>query len=339
MNYPRSATPSTAAPAGFVARSRETDMEPHAITDLQLQNILVPTDFSPCSQQALLYAVNIARHYGSTLILLHIIPPQPGFTPHPRRDETLRAAWDEMRRFQADLLSKGVLRGIDHHLLVVRGKDWSMIPRILKLQSADLIVMGTRGRTGWKKRIRGSFAESVFRRAACPVLTVGPQSPDQGVKELPRQILFFTDDSHVSRAAEPYAFQAGRDTGAQLTLLGLVHASLFVPSESGSDGRLQQAQERLEGTALYAAWREGGAAPNVVAKTGSNVKAILREADLTNADLIVLGISGEHDEPKTLGWADAYQVMRSARCPTLTVRHTFPDPYFKRLLQRRAVDE
>lgn len=339
MNYLRSVTRSTGAATGFVARLRETEMEPSAITDLQLRNLLVPTDFSPCSQKALLFAVNVARRQQSTLTLLHIVPPQPGFPPHPRRDEALRAAWDEMKRFQADLLSKGVLRGVDHHLLVVRGKDWDVISRTLKLQGADLIVMGTHGRTGLRKLLLGSFAENIFRRAACPVLTVGPQITDQEVLELPQHILFFTDDSLVSRAAEPYAFQAGRATGAQLTLLGLVHASLSVTSESGSGGPLKQAQERLEASALYAAWREGGATPKAVAETGSKVMAILREADLTHADLVVLGISGGHDEAQTLGWTDAYEVVCSARCPVLTVRHTFPDPYFKRLLHIHTAGE
>ena len=304
-------------------------MELNAITDLQVNNILVLTDFSACSQKALVYAVNVARTYKSKLTLLHIVPPQ-------LRLPQLRAAWGEMKQLQFDLLSKGVLRDIHLQLLVKRGKTWDVISRILKLQSTNLIVMGTHGRTGLKKLILGSFAEDVFRQAPCPVLTVGPSIPDQAVAESPRHILFPTDGSCGAKAAEPYAYQLGRDPGVQLTLLGVVHTGLLANGKSGDDERLKHAKE-LQASGLYAAWRQGGVAPSVIAEMGSKVKTILRVADTTDADLIILGVSGENGAPEMFAWADAYQVVCSAHCPVLTVRHTFPDPYFKRLLQMEPV--
>ena len=305
-------------------------MELNAMTDLQVKNILVLTDFSACSQKALVYAVNVARTYKSKLTLLHIVPPQ-------LRLPQLRAAWGEMKQLQFDLLAKGVLRDIHLQLLVKRGKNWNVISRILKLQSTDLIVMGTHGRTGLKKLILGSFAEGVFRQAPCPVLTVGPSIPDQAVTESPRHILFPTDGSYAARSAEPYAYQLGRDPGVQLTLLGVVHTGLLANGKSGGEERLKHAKEHLQATGLYAAWRQGGVTPGVVAEIGSKVKTILRVADTTDADLIILGISGEDNAPGRFEWADAYQVVCSAHCPVLTVRHTFPDPYFERLLEMKPV--
>jgi nucleotide-binding universal stress UspA family protein len=305
-------------------------MESNAITDLQVKNILVLTDFSACSQKALLYAIKVARTYKSKLTFLHIVPPQ-------LRLPQLRAAWSEMKQLQFDLLSKGVLRDIQLQLLVKRGKNWKVVSRILKLQSTDLIVIGTHGRTGLKKLILGSFAEGVFRQAPCPVLTVGPSIPDQAVTEGPRHILFPTDESYASRAAEPYAYQLGRNPGVQLTLLGVVHTGLLANGKSGDDERLKHAKERLQVTGLYAAWHQGGVTPSVIVETGSKVKAILRVADTTDADLIILGISGARNTPEGFEWADAYQVVCSSHCPVLTVRHTFPDPYFKRLLQPEPV--
>jgi hypothetical protein len=75
----------------------------------------------------------------------------------------------------------------------------------------------------------------------------------------------------------------------------------------------------------------------VVAEIGSKVETILRVAETTDADLIVLGISGQHAAPEEFEWADAYQVVCSAHCPVLTVRNIFPDPYFKRLLEMQPV--
>jgi hypothetical protein len=117
----------------------------------------------------------------------------------------------------------------------------------------------------------------------------------------------------------------------------VVHAGLLANGKSGGEERLKHAKERLQATGLYAAWRQGGVTPNVVAEMGSKVKTIVRVADTTDADLIILGISGEHNAPGRFEWADAYQVVCSAHCPVLTVRHTFPDPYFKRLLQMEPV--
>lgn len=308
------------------------DLQP--ITDLQVKNILVLTDFSACSQEALLYALNIARLHKSKLTFLHIVPPRLGPPQDPRRDEGFRAAWGEMKAFEADLLAKAVLHNIQYQLLVRRGKTWNVLSRILKLQNTDLIVMGSGGKTGLKKAILGSFAEDVFRQAPCPVLTVGPSIPDQAVSESPNHILFPTDGSYASKAAEPYAYQLGRAPGAQLTLLGVVHATL---ANGKSGGDVERAKERLQATGLYAAWRQGGVTPSVVTEVGAKVKTILRVADTTGADLIILGISEQDNAPGQFELADAYQVVCSAHCPVLTVRDTFPDPYFKRLLEMEPV--
>ena len=312
-------------------------MAQSAITDLQVKNILVLTDFSACSQEALLYAVNIARLHRSKLTLLHIVPLRLGPPQDPRRDEAFRAARGEMKQFEADLLAKGVLQQIHYQLLVRPGKTWNVISRIMRLQNTDLIVIGARGKTGLEKLILGSFAEEVFRQAPCPVLTVGPSIPDQPVSASPKHILFPTDGSHASKAAEPYAYQLGRDPGVQLTLMRVVHTRLLSNGNSGGDERLQRAKEHLQATGLYAAWRQGGVTPSVVVEVGSKVKTILHVADTTGADLIILGISAKDNASGKFEWDDAYQVVCSARCPVLTVRNTFPDPYFKRLLEMRPV--
>ena len=81
-------------------------MEPNAVTDLHVKNILVLTDFSACSQKALLYAVKIARIQSSKLTLLQIVPPQLGMPPDPRRDEAVRAALGEMKKLKLTFCRK-----------------------------------------------------------------------------------------------------------------------------------------------------------------------------------------------------------------------------------------
>ena len=318
-----------------------TETNEHRSNEQRVQNILAPSDFSACSEKALRFAANIARVHESTLTILHILPPLLPpllgvLPPVPRPNEALRTARDEMKKFEAALLSKGILRNIEYHTLIKKGQPWSVIASILQRQPTDLIVMGTHGSTGLKKIILGSFAQAVFRNASCPVLTVGPRIPDHTVAESPRRILFPTDGSYVSKTAEPYAFQLGRAPGAELTMVGVVHTGLL-PTGTSSTERLKQAREGLRATGLYAAWHEGGATPNVVVEGGSKVASILRAADATQADLIILAISQEADSPEMFTWDDAYQIVCSAPCPVLTVRHRFPDPYFKRILEMQPV--
>ncbi len=311
-------------------------MEPNITTDLQVQNILVPIDFSACSRKALWYATNVARIYNAKLTLVYVVSPQLGM-PQRLRQEALHLAKCEMKEFQAHLESKPAWRGIQYQALVRPGKSWNVISRIVKLQNTDLIVMGTHGRTGLRKLVLGSFAEEVFRRAPCPVLSVGPRIPDWGVGQSATHILFPIDGSHASKAAEPYAYQLGRAPGAQLTLLSVVHTGLFSNGNSVGDEQLQRITEDLQATGVYAAWRQGGVTPSVMAEPGPKVDTILGVANAKRADLIILAISPKDSTPGKLDWDDAYQVVCSAHCPVLTVRNTFPDPYFKRLLEMDPV--
>ncbi len=313
------------------------EINEHFSDERPVDNILVPTDFSACSAKALHFAANVARRHESTLTILHIVPPLlPAILgvlpPVPRPSEALRDARSAIKQLEADIRSKGILRDVRYQPLVKRGSAWNVISRILQRQTADLIVLGTHGPTGFKKLILGSFAEAVFRRARCPVLTVGPGIPDQTIAESPRRILYPTDGSYVSKTAEPYAFQLGRAPGAELTVLGVVHTGFLTSGDADAE-HMKQAKEGLQATSLYAAWREGGTAPNVLVEEGSKVASILRAAESTQADLIILAISQQPEGPEMFTWDDAYQVVCSAPCPVLTVRHSFPDPYFKRLLE------
>jgi nucleotide-binding universal stress UspA family protein len=98
---------------------------------------------------------------------------------------------------------------------------WSNLAKAIQEKKIDLIVMGTRGRSGVGKFLLGSSAEEVFRQAPCPVLTVGPHSPAKAPHEFTR-IVFATDFSPESVAALPYAVSLAQECQAHLTLLHVV---------------------------------------------------------------------------------------------------------------------
>jgi nucleotide-binding universal stress UspA family protein len=142
---------------------------------LDLKRILVPTDFSPPSQAALETAIELARRFGATLTLFHahdlpayvfpdgVMPVSPEILAELERSmlaELNRLAM----RVRAAAVAAETRTGVGAH-------DVEIL-RCAEEIGADMIVMGTHGRTGIRHALLGSVAEKVVRRSRCPVLTV-----------------------------------------------------------------------------------------------------------------------------------------------------------------------
>ena len=135
-----------------------------------IHTILVPTDFSERSQYALGLAGALTRDYGARLVLVHVVVPQPivyGEGVIPVEPEEYHA---ELRqRLDAITISGGDVRA---ERRLEEGDAAAEILRVAREIDANLIVMGTHGRTGLRRLIMGSVAEQVMRRAPCAVLKV-----------------------------------------------------------------------------------------------------------------------------------------------------------------------
>lgn len=138
-----------------------------------LERILVPVDFSDCSLDALEYAALVAQRSGASLTLLHVLEPISyglDFTfPHRAKRESIKA--DHTKRL-SNLVSALVSAGISSEFLVLGGLPTDSILDAARKQPADLVVMGTHGRSGLSHALFGSIAESVLRKSSCPVLMV-----------------------------------------------------------------------------------------------------------------------------------------------------------------------
>jgi universal stress protein A len=139
------------------------------------KRILVPTDFSSTSDAALDYAKALARRFGSTLTLLHVVELPASYNPEAAVVdlEALRqmAHRDAQRSLRVQLLPKE-RDAFDATFTVLDGAPVSQIVRYAAEYDIDLIVMGTHGRTGLVHVLLGSVAERTVRTAPCPVLTV-----------------------------------------------------------------------------------------------------------------------------------------------------------------------
>ena len=152
---------------------------------IDLNSILLPTDFSKCSQEAAEYACAFADQFGAELHVLHVIHdwtvevPEfgmgltfPGYLEHiPQKLEELeKAAIQELAGF----LPAGWQEGKQVVLATKQGSPFVKILEYAKSHQINLIVMGTHGRGALSHALLGSVAEKVVRKADCPVLTVRP---------------------------------------------------------------------------------------------------------------------------------------------------------------------
>jgi nucleotide-binding universal stress UspA family protein len=291
-----------------------------------LTNILVATDFSPASRRALPYALAIAGYYKAELTLLHVILPEH-FSLKGNR--TARdAAFRDMKKIEERLP-----QDVAHRVLIEQGTIWPVISDVLSQYRVDLIVTGTQGRLGLQILFLGSFAETVFRRAKCPVLTIGPKSCAAKPNSVVQNVLFATDFSAEAEAAEPYAFSVAVRRRAKLSLLHVVKPGF--PQWRNRPQRDQQAisyaKERLCATSSYEASRRMAPLPDLITEVGPVVETIVNVAVRLKADLIVLGASAPHGLADRLGETPAYRVVCAAPCPVLTVRQPSPVDYFERL--------
>ena len=141
------------------------------------RRILHAADFSPASRKALTTAVALARGTGASLLLVHVLPAWP-FRSDPglavrTYDEIARALRVRARKRLDALLAIAKARGVAASGTVVEfGAPAAQIARLARARHADLIVMGTRGRTGLTRALLGSVAARVVATAPCPVLTV-----------------------------------------------------------------------------------------------------------------------------------------------------------------------
>jgi nucleotide-binding universal stress UspA family protein len=143
---------------------------------MQIKTILFPTDFSQGARAAMDHAISLARDYKAKLILLYVIQDisiaewyiPSSLSAADLVEDMQKSAWNEMDKWGAEVAKS--VPGVEK--MVVRGVPFVEIIKTAKDREADMIVIGTHGRTGIDHMLFGSTAEKVVRKAGCPVLTV-----------------------------------------------------------------------------------------------------------------------------------------------------------------------
>lgn len=142
-----------------------------------IKRMLVPTDFSPASDVALTYALEMALVQGCTVHLLNVIDDASFATAYPDgfyvelpglRAQLIEEATDRLEAMAEQCRAAGVTATRE----VAVGRPARVIVETATSRGSDLVVMGTHGRSGFAHLVLGSVAERVVRTAPCPVLTV-----------------------------------------------------------------------------------------------------------------------------------------------------------------------
>jgi nucleotide-binding universal stress UspA family protein len=190
---------------------------------------------------------------------------------------------------------------------------------------ADLLVIGSHGRSGFKRILLGSVAERVIRQAPCPTMIVPSRAHDI-VAEGPvrfRTILCPVDFSENSLLAAEYAMTLAEETDAQLRLLHVVsmppgleelELSLAHVRAQVEVDRLRRLEDLIPAEALSYCTVQSAV------RTGAVHREILAAADEQPSDLIVLGAHGRGAVDAAVFGSNAARVARGASCPVLVVR-------------------
>jgi nucleotide-binding universal stress UspA family protein len=298
-----------------------------------IQHILCPVDASEPSAHACLLAGSIAQWCGAQVTALHVTEPIYSLVPEllpGAAEQRCQAADQVMRAWMRRQFMAASRVGVRVDQVVTTGVPASEILAYAAQAPADLIVMGTHGKSGFEHLLLGSVAEKVLRRAPCPVLTVPPG--DVAASRLPfTHVLCAVDFSDCSLAALEFAMTAALGSGATLTLTHILEWPWHEPPAPAFD---ELPHEQAVALADYRRRRECEALTRLEAlepaalrdrcrmriSHGRPYVEILKLAADERADLIVLGVHGRNPVDLALFGSTTNQIVRHATCPVLTVR-------------------
>jgi len=297
-----------------IARTRPTGKQ------TRLARIMVATDFSPASRQALDYAVSLAKRFGSRLYLTHVIRYvvghaviEPGLA-----SPTLQELQEISRREAAGIANSGCLRGVACEVVIEEGPLWPTLEGLIEKHGIDLLVVGTSGMGDAMKAVFGSSAEEIFRHARIPVLTVGPGvTAEAPIEAHYKNILFATALGPGAEREAAIAFGLAQEHRSRLMML---HVTERPDGFSEYDAKLEKRtiMDRLR--ELVPAGCEPVCHPEFHMAYGEPVAEILRFAREQAADLIVIGAKKQGALAGHTPHSKAFGVVRGAGCPVLTIK-------------------
>jgi nucleotide-binding universal stress UspA family protein len=298
---------------------------------IEIRRILCPTDLSDLSRRAFEHAVALARGYESEIKVVHVLEPilpGPGPTFYPSWKVLNPGVREQIEGEMAAMTSPAAESGVSVDCSVREGGATNEILEEARTLPADMVVMGTHGRSGFERWFLGSVTEKVMRKAPCPVLTVPPLAEGlhpQGASLFGR-ILCPLDFSAPSDHALRYALSLAQEWRSEIVLVHVLEWPLAETAggepawfDSREYRRFLEddAHERLE-QAVSDDARVWCRTDQVLA-SGKPWREVLRTAEERRTDLIVMGVRGRGRVDLALFGSTTQNVVRGAHCPVLVI--------------------
>lgn len=290
--------------------------------------IVVPVDGSEHSIRAGEHGLALARRYGATVHVVSVVDVQraaglfsAGGIDEAFVDRVERVGWDAVRRIEAIAEDADDVRSA-----IVRGPPWKA-PSVGILEyaadhGADLIVMGTQGRTGLDRVVAGSVTERVVRHSPIPVLTV--RAADRDLASDYDRILVPTDGSDCATAAVEHAVSIAEAYDASVHVLFVVDVASVAMEFDGAPYTVLRNDIEAKGEAATAAIestvRDAGLDAVTAIEEGFPVREIIEYAADHEVDLIVMGTHGRMGLDRVVLGSTTARVLRRADVPVLAVK-------------------
>jgi len=281
------------------------------IPEVSFKEILVASDLSDASANAIEYAKAIAKHFGSHIVLAHVSDPSaPIAIPEGGWvQETANQIEEQVQTAGAALRAEGLAADAVNTYGSIRHEIESLADEY----GADLIVMGTHGRRGLSRVVFGSEAERLVRRTPRPVLTVGPAAaPAPKEAWAPKNILCATSLNPRAAHVVAFAYRLAQSLGSAFELVSV-------------DDPRHPAKADLAWTAFADAVAEvlpgelGKSQIRSLLSGRSPAENIVDVACALDSDLIVMGARPGNFASTHMPAGVLRQVLADAPCPVLTM--------------------
>jgi nucleotide-binding universal stress UspA family protein len=286
------------------------------------KRVLLALDGSELAEYALPHAVAQADRFGAELVLLRVLEPFPraGILWQEDVDRAEKQAMDQSRAYLQEIAVTVQDRGLALESTVIQGQPGLAIVRFAEMNGMDLIVICTRGRSGFSRWLMGSVADRVVRGATVPVLLI----PAGEIEIMYKRILLPLDGSKLAERALPHAIAQAQGSGARLVLLRVAETIPHAPGVTAADlervrkQTIAWAQEYLE-RITEQVQEQGVQVESAIIEGRPNIE-ITRFSEANSIDLIVLSSRGRSGFSRWLMGSVADRVVRGATVPVLLVR-------------------
>lgn len=288
-----------------------------------LSEILLPTDFSPRSVDVGRYAAGVARHFGSSITLLHVLPLlNPVWTAMGNAaivDEVLERQKEETCN-RLNLFLTEELQGIRVKRLVAEGDPSQVIIEYAASENVGLIMMPTRGCTAFRRFLLGSVTAKVLHDVSCPVWTsshITDGHPATSV--IPKVIVCAVDPTSEGDGILRWASDLACDLQARLVVVHAIPSLEFHPETYFLEADMRKALIGDAHTKISKVLRGSRTPDAEVRVEGGNVSTVVRSViEDSRADLLIIGRASGRGMMGRLR-THSYALIRESPCPVISI--------------------